>query len=214
MITQRNAAQLFVLMIVSVFIFTSCKKSSNTDTNGNTETFPAQISNIAPKSMIDSLRAVGVNVYSGTTPPLVNGIYLMTPDSCTYDNSPGNFAGTIFTDYKFRFSAQDNAAFTIMVEQKAMPAGTLSSTPVSTYISGSGNKFSIFLLRTITPSGITVQQFNVLSGTLTASGIQNLQNTLYVRSKGSDPGNIYPPAGTIRLFVTGRSGLAANSTTF
>ncbi len=211
---SKFLVQLFLLVVTVTFVFSSCKKDSDPDPVINTTTFPTPISNIVPQSMVDSLRAAGATVNAGTTPPVVNGIYLMQPDSCIYDNSPGNFAGTLFSDYKFRFSNQDNSLFTIMVEQKAIPSGTLSSTPVSTYISGNGNNFSIFLMRIVTASGIPVEQFNVLSGTLTAAGIQNLQNTLYIRSKGSDPGNIAPPAGTIRVFVNGASGLAATSTTF
>jgi len=191
----------------------SCKKSNDLPAITG-EIFPTPVSNQISQSMVDSLRVRGANVYSGTTPPIVNGIYFMHPDSCIYDNSPSNFAGTIFTDYKFRFTNQNNTSFTLNVEQKAIPAGTLSTTPVSTYISGSGNNFSIFVLRTISPGGIQVQQFNVLSGTMTAGGIQNLQNTLYVRSKGSDPGHTYPAAGTVRVFVTGVPGLAATSATF
>jgi hypothetical protein len=164
--------------------------------------------------MVDSLRAAGANIYDGTTPPIVNGIYLMHPDSCIYDNSPGHFTGTLFDDYKFQFTGQNNSLYTINVAQKAMSTGTLSSTPAYTYISGSGNNFSIFILRTSSPSGITVQQFNVLSGTLTSTGIQNLQNTLYMRSKTGDPANTIVAAGTIRVFVTGVPGLATISATF
>lgn len=207
---QKTSQFLFSILIIATFII-ACKKE---ETKTPTPSFPTPISNIVSQSMIDSLRAAGTNVYEGTTPPIVNGIYLMSPDSCVYDNSPGNFAGTLFADYKFRFSNQDNSLFTLTVEQKNMSSGALNPTPAYTYISGSGNNFTIFILRTISPTGITVQQFNILSGTLTASGIQNFKNTLFIRSKGSDPSGTLPPAGTIRLFVNGASGLATNSTTF
>ena len=208
---QKTSQFIFAIIVIASF-FISCKKEEERPTP--TPTFPTPISNIVSQSMVDSLRAAGTNVYEGTTPPIVNGIYLMSPDSCVYDNSPGNFTGALFADYKFRFSNQDNSLFTLTVEQKNVSSGVLSSTPVYTYISGSGNNFSIFILRTISPGGIAVQQFNILSGTLTTAGVQNFKNTLFLRSKGSDPSNTLPPAGTIRLFVTGRSGLAANSTTF
>lgn len=202
---------LFVFMFFA-FSFSACKKDSNT--NMPTNILPTPISNIVSQSMIDSLRAAGTTVNIGTTPNIVNGIYLMQPDSCIYDNSPGNFAGTLFADYKFKFTNQNNTLFTIDVEQKNLVSNVLNATPAFTYISGNGNDFSIFILRTISPGGIAVQQFNILSGTLTASGVQNLQNTLYLRSKINDVGNTLPPAGTIRLFVTGGSGLASTSTTF
>lgn len=206
-----NTKLLSVLLTICVIsmTFTSCKKDKDNNPVIDTTVFPTPISNLVPQSMIDSLRAAGTNVYAGTTPPIVNGIYLMQPDSCVYDNSPGNFTGTLFSDYKFRFSNQDNNLFTILVDQKAIPSGTLSAAPVSTYISGNGNQFSIFLLRTSTPGGLTVQQFNILSGTLTSDGIQGFQNTLYVRFNDGGPANGYPATGTIRRFVNGGSGLAA-----
>ena len=129
--------------MASILFFTF--KKDNTTISG--EKYPTPISNLVPQSMIDSLRARGTNIYSGTTPPIVNGIYLMTPDSCTYDNSPSNSAGSIFADYKFRFSAQDNTAYTLTLEQKVLPAGTLNAAPAYTFISGSGNNFTIFILQ-------------------------------------------------------------------
>ncbi len=212
---KKNSITYFLSALVLTLSLVSCKKETNNGSKLQDNTsFPTPIANFAPQSMIDSLRAVGAKVYAGSTPNIVNGIYFMHPDSCIYDNSPGNLTGIIFSDYNFKFSNQDNNLFTIGVEQKSLPAGILSSTPVSSYISGNGNDFSIFILRTVTPSGITVQQFNVLSGTLTPDGIQNFQNTLYIRSKVNDPNNTIAPAGTIRLFINGASGLAINSTAF
>lgn len=212
---MTNTAKFSYAALLMFLISTgmSCKKSDPAN-NSNPDAFPAVIANIAPGSMIDSLRNIGATIYGGSTPAIVNGIYFMQPDSCVYDNSPGNFTGTLFSDYKFRFTNQNNTSFTINVEQKSIPAGNLSPTPAQTFISGQGNNFSIFILRTVSPSGIPVEQFNILSGTLTTGGIQNFQNILYYRSKGSDPGNTLPPAGTIRRFVNGGAGLAVTTTTF
>jgi len=204
---------LFLLFVTTVLIFASCKKSS-TNTTTTTLTLPAPISNIVSQSMIDSLKAVGATIHEGTTPPTLNGIFLMHPDSCIYDNSPGQFTGQLFDDYKFDFSNQNNSLFTITVAQKDVASGVLSSAPVLSYISGSGNDFSIFLYRTLSPGGIQIQQFNILSGTLVSTGIKGFQNTYYLRRKTGDPGNTIAPAGTIRLFVNGGNGVAVTSTTF
>ena len=205
---------LFILILsTSGWGFPSCKKS-DTVTPSNTGSFPAPISNIVSQGMVDSLRAAGATIHAGTMPPVVSGIFLMHPDSCIYDNSPGHNAGSLFDDYKFKFTDQNNTLFTVTVAQKNVVSGVINSTPVSSFVSGSGNDFSVFILRTLSPSGIVVQQFNVLSGTLTQNGIQNFQNTLYMRSKTGDPNNTIAPAGTVRVFVTGKPGLATISTTF
>lgn len=211
--TKSARLNFAAFIFLGLLTMQSCKKSDSGN-NNTSDAFPAVIANIAPASMVDSLRNTGAAIYGGSTPAIVNGIYFMQPDSCVYDNSPGNFTGTLFSDYKFRFSNQNNTSFTIGVEQKAIPTGNLSTTPAQTFISGQGNNFSIFILETVSPTGVPVEQFNVLSGTLTAAGIQNFQNTLYLRSKGSDPGNTLPPAGTIRRFVNGGAGLAVTTTTF
>lgn len=209
----------FVLIITLLFVAGGCKKDDSEATPATTppvtttETYPVPIKNSIPQSMIDSLRDAGAVIHSGTTPPVVNGIYLMSPDSCIYDNN-GPTAGTLYADYKFRFSNQDNTTFTVTVDQKNMVTGVLNTTPVSSYICGSGNNFTVFILRTLSPLGITVEQYNVLSGTLTANGVQNFQNTLYMRSKGADPGNTVVAAGTIRVFLTGGNGLATTQSTF
>lgn len=202
-----------LLLLTGIIFLTQCKKSDNGDTP-QPDTFPTPIRSFISQSMVDSLRRAGATIYSGVTPPIVNGIYYMHPDSCIYDNSGGGFTGTLFADYKFKFYNQDNTAFTLNVDQKNTSSGALNPTPAAVYISGNGSSFSVFVLRTITPGGISVEQYNVLSGTLTANGIQNFQNVLYVRKKGSDPTGSYPPAGTIRVFVTGAPGLATVSTTF
>lgn len=203
---------LFTAVILTSILVSSCKKDDNN--SPGPDQFPAPIANIAPQSMIDSLRARGSHIYSGTTPPIVNGIYLMSPDSCTYDNSPSNSAGNIYSDYKFRFSNQDNSAFTITLEQKTYPGGLVSTAPASTYISGSGNNFSIFTLRNQSAAGIPGQIYNIFSGTITSAGIKDLQNTLYVRSKGADPNNLLIPAGSVRVFINGGAGTAVNVSTF
>ncbi|MFT3979166.1 MAG: hypothetical protein QM687_01765 [Ferruginibacter sp.] len=197
-----------------VAAMSSCKKDND---NGNeVSEYPDPIQQFISQGMIDSLRNAGATIYSGKTPPIVNGIYLMHPDSCIYDNGNSASVGAIFSDYKFQFANQNNTSFTLDFAQKSVPANVLSNPPVQTFISGSGNHFSIFVLRNLSVNGsIPVEQYNVFSGTLTTGGIQNFQNVLYMRNKFGDESNVYVVAkGTIRVFVTGAPGLATTQTTF
>ena len=72
-------------------LFRPAKKSKD-DVTPAGDTFPTPIQSMITQSMVDSLTAAGANIYSGTTPAIVNGTYFMCPDSCIFDNSPGNFA--------------------------------------------------------------------------------------------------------------------------
>jgi len=210
----RNSIQKLIILAIFAVVFSSCKKDDTTALPANTDVLPAPVSDFVSQSMIDSLRSAGATINTGVTPPVANGIYLQTHDSCIYDNNNPASVGALFSDYKFKFSNQNNTAFTVDVAQKTVPGGAISSTPVYSFISGSGNKFSIFIIRTTTLNGTHVQQYNVLSGTVAAGGIQDFQNTLYMRSKENDPTNTVVPAGTIRVFVTGAPGLATTSSTF
>ncbi|HQG37728.1 MAG TPA: hypothetical protein PLK15_01245 [Chitinophagales bacterium] len=212
-ISTTTISRVPLLLLILIFCILSCKKETDKITNETKEPFPQKIKSFLTQSMLDSLRNAGAVINSGTTPPIVNGIYLMSPDSCIFDNMSPT-AGTLYGDYRFKFSNQDNTADTLTVEQKLVATGLTHQLPVFSYISGSGTKFSIFLYRNVSAMGITVEQYNVLSGTWTAAGIQNLQNSLYIRNKGDDPDNKVAKAGTIRVFVTGRSGLAVNTPIF
>ncbi|HVM89154.1 MAG TPA: hypothetical protein VMT76_13275 [Puia sp.] len=206
---KTNFLSLIIVLILAGSFPVSCAKSNGTSQKNNNP-----LSATITQTMIDSLNIAGAHINQGSTPPTVNGIFLMTPDSCVYDNSSGNFAGQLFDSYKFQFSNQDNAKWTVAVAQKDVSTGIANPAPVETYITGSGQNFTIYMYSTSTPTGVSVEKYNVLSGTLTANGIQSFQNVLYLRNKGSDPGNTVAPAGTIRVFVTGGSGLAGITSSF
>lgn len=202
-----------LLLFATVLMFTlSCSKKDENINPKKEDVFPDQIKNFLTQGMLDSLRGAGATIYSGNTPPIVNGIYLLSPDSCIYDNTSA-LTGSIITDQRYRFSNQNNTNFTLTVDVKDLSTNALHQTAVKTFICGSGNNFSIFILRTILNT-IPAEAYNVYSGTLTTGGVLHLQNCLYIRNKGDDPTHLVAKAGTIRLFINAGNGLAINIPVF
>lgn len=205
------------LIAVCIFLSPACKKNngsgSSTNTNGNN--FSDSIKSLVPQPIIDSLRSWGMNIHDGQTPPSIAGIYVDSPNVCTFDNSVDHEAGRRFEDYKFRFSAQDNATSTIQADRKSIDGSQFDAATdsVATFISGSGNFFTIFAEEKGVGSGVSYTSLELFSGQITTAGIAYFQNGYYMKAKGPDPGNLLVPVGTSRIFIDADS-LAVTSATY
>jgi len=122
-------------LAISIMI-TSCKKDKKTPPSN---TLPAIINTIISQAQIDTLKKHGTVINEGTTPPVVSGIFLLSPNVCSYDNSGGNFSGQTFDDYAYKFSNQNTANFTVRVDYADVGGGDVGSDSTATYISGSVN---------------------------------------------------------------------------
>jgi len=178
-------------------------------------TYPAIFNTIITPAVLNVLQTNGTVINSGLTPPNISGIYLLSPDYCSFDNSGNNLSGRIFDDYKYQFTNQDNNSFAINVNYKDVAAGgtDAGSDVAATYITGSGNAFTIIAQLSGTSNGIPYTSLEILSGTVTANGIANFQKSEYLESKGSDPSNLLEPVGSTRIFED-QDGLSATQTTF
>lgn len=207
---------LLFCITLSIGVISSCKKKQQTtDTTGLGPNFPVVINTIVTPAILDTLTKHGTIVYNGLNPPTVNGIYLFSPDLCLYDNSSSKAAGTLFTDYKFKFSNQNTAQYTINVDLKAVNSNVVdaASANSSTFLSGNGNFFSVFSQTTGVLSGISYKSLDVYSGEMLSGNIKNFQHTIYLVSKGADPNNLLAIAGTIRVFAD-KDATSESQTTF
>jgi len=203
----------FAMIILSVAI-SSCKKSKKTTPVGPLgPNFPYALNTIISPAILDTLEAHGLAVHQGLTPATVNGIYLLSPDSCTFDNSGSNQAGDIFDEELFQFSNQDNGAFTISLAYNQGSGEEVGVDNKATFISGTGKQFTIFAQAKDTTDEIPSVELRVETGTLTTGGITNLQEGLYLVSKGSDPDNDLIPVGSTRIFEQ-EGGFSPTQTTF
>jgi hypothetical protein len=205
---------LFATIIVSV-AFTSCKKSKKVAPVGPLgANYPYILNSIITPAILDTLQKHGLHVHAGLTPAIVNGIYLLSPDECLYDNTGDYSVGEDIDDYKYQFSSQDNTTYTVSVAYTDVTSNNDSgSDNAATYISGTGTSFTIFAQAQGTLSGVSYTTLSVFSGILTSGGIQDFQNGLFLKSKVGDADNeVVAPVGTIRIFEN--PDLSATQTSF
>jgi hypothetical protein len=186
-------------VIFALIILQACKKSSG----GNSSNLPAPVNTIISQAIIDSMKNWGMTINEGTTPPALNGIYLMSPNICLFDNSRGNQAGQSFDDYKYKFSNQNNSDFTIRLDYKDVGGinSDSGSDVTATYIAGNGNAFTVFARVTGVSYGtISYTRIDMYSGVIASGGIQNFQTAFYMKTKSNDPSGLIVDPGDSRIF--------------
>lgn len=195
-----------LLIIITAIAFTSCKKSQKTAPVGALgPNYPYLLNTIITPAILDTLEKHGVIVHAGLSPATVNGIYLVHPNVCTFDDSGYGEAGNTFDDVEFQFTAQNNSNFSISENYKDVGGGNeFGSDNSATFISGTGNLFTVFAQEVGSSDNISFKSIYVISGQFDGSaGIVNLQWSFYMESKGDDPANTLVPVHTTRVFVDG-----------
>lgn len=197
---------LAILVIGFAISITSCKKEPSA-----AEIQTKRISDIIPQKYLDSLIRLGVTIHEGTTPPLVNGIYLANPTVLVASNVAGDIIGNTFADVKVKLTDQNNSNFGITLFGKLLLGN--NDTSIVTAISGSGNDFTVYGKVKASANATNYAIFAVIiSGTLSADGIINYQDAL-INIDNSNGGTYFIPEGTGRLIKDGNN-LASNTSFF
>ncbi len=179
--------KLFILglLVIAVFsfIFTSCKKDSET------LSLSKDIQNIVPDSTLNKIIALGMPINKGTKPTDLQNIFKASPHALKATNVPNDFAlGYVFADYKFRLYDQDNDKLTIKLDYVNGPE---SGTGIGGFVSGNGSDFSIFVKVHAVNSGTPAEVLQVISGTITAEGIKNFYFSNFMLEDYGDPKNLW-----------------------
>lgn len=185
----------FVLFVLSALFLSSCKKDKFN--------LSADIKNIIPTSMLTELKSKGIAINEGTTPPSIEGIYLASPYTLKSPYGPGDgwSAGKVINDYKYKFYDQTGGNLKVDYKQ---PSGSDQGSGLGSFISGSGNKFSVFSASNGSTSSIQYTTVSVISGELTSTGIKDFQCGFIFTKKAGDDGDVrYVPVGKSRVWVDG-----------
>jgi len=193
------------ILLGSAVTFYSCKDK---------ETEPAlsaKIQKIAPEALLTDLKTKGMPINEGVKPPKVDGIFVSSPHTCLVPYGPDdpNQAGYQFTDLTIQFSNQNFEDGSIVIATKS---GSTTSKGFGGFISGSGNKFSIFAELEITNGSATGKQIRIFSGEITPDGIKDLVTTLVFTEK-NDPGDYFLKVGQARI-IKDNDGLARKINSF
>lgn len=188
---------LLFLTLASLIIF-SCKKDKENNPLG--DGYPQALNKVITPVIIDSLHKRGVTVNSGLTPPVINGIYYLIPNYCTYDNAWTKGAGITYIPYKLQFSNQNNGNTSIVYAYKSI-SGTDTGGDANAFITGSGDAFTVYAqIPGSVDSLSTYTDLVVISGTIKNGIIGHLQQAKYLTSK-NDRYNRVVPVGTMRIYV-------------
>lgn len=204
---KQTIIRSLIAMVVLSFVVstTSCKKEKSAE-----EIQKAQINEVLPQKYIDTLKRLGINIYEGTTPPIVNGIYVANPTILLASTVDGDVIGATFSDIKVKLTDQNNTNFGIKLYGKKLLGE--NDTSIVTAISGSGNNFTVYgqVKASATPTNYAIFAI-VISGTLSADGIVNYQDAL-INIDNSKGATYFIPEGTGRLIKDGNN--IASTTSF
>ncbi|MCB0540735.1 MAG: hypothetical protein KDE33_24680 [Bacteroidetes bacterium] len=155
--------------------------------------------NPIPPEVLKQIEANGQVLHQGTNPPNINGKYLLSPAVLVRSNFDDDlFVGYTFVDNIITFSGwkKGSSDITIQVEE----VDHLIGTAMGSYISGSGNDFTVYVLIDLKDNdNHTVKTTHVFSGTIIKDGINNLQLSIFMVDDNGDPNDKYIENGQGRL---------------
>ncbi len=173
-------------IIITAGLF-SCKKNKEETPS---DPIVTQIQNILPQKFIDSLKKHGIVVNEGSTPPTINGIYIIEPIN-DYDNSFNFSPGDAADDARIKISNQSGSTAAVYIKSD----GDID-TSTAQIIAGSGNDFTVYAQA---KGGTPVYTYDyVMTGTYSATGIVNIKFSFVMVDNGGNTG--IAPTGTIRIF--------------
>ena len=196
---------LAALLLSSVLFLNSCKKN-----NDPAPGLSAKIQQIVPADLLSTMKTQGMPINEGTNPPNIEGIFISSPHTLVATYEGDSFKpGDTFIDFIVKFSNQDATEGSVSVDTKT---GSTTSTGIGGFVSGSGNKFTLFAEVNLTSGTATAKQIRVFSGEITSTGIKDFYSTLVIKEK-NDPSNLLIGVGKMRI-IKDSDGLASKRSTF
>ena len=168
------------------------------------ETFDERITQEIPVEYLSKMSA-HMPIYSGNTPPNIEGTFLISPNVMTYTNIENDFEiGSEFNDEVTDFSAQNMTTNTVMFRDESIWNSQVMaySDPAEAVVMGEGNNFTIFVIAKSTDveTNIWTKVAQIYSGTITTEGIKDCYFGLLMVDKDDDPEEQFIRRGDFRIF--------------
>jgi len=151
--------------------------------------------------VVTALEDLGYTFNTGDNPPSLTGSYMASQFELKNTTLNENI-GNIFSDYLVTFSNQKTGSIDLVSTQ-----GSNTSYGTGSIISGDGNKFSVYVIESVTNNGHTFKAAIAISGTYSSSGIQSFQYANLMLDDGGDPNGNLMPNNNGRLLID-KDGLA------
>lgn len=199
---------MLVRSIQSVFLATvvlalaSCGGGSGDDSSAVVPTFDGtrpSIVDLYSQDQIDALEALGLNFNLGDDPPNIEGTFRVEEKVLQASSVPGDNLSTDFLESSLTFSNQDDFNQTLDFSELE-GVGEASGVGSGSFISGSGQAFTVYFIVDSTIGDQTAETTVTVSGIMTANGIENLQQANFMLDNGGDT-DTWIPNNTGRLFI-------------
>jgi len=163
-----------ILLILCIGLaFSSCSKDDD-----EPKGVQSKINSVIPEESLRIVRGLGIETYSGDTPPDITGTYLMSPNLLFRSNIPNDApANSPFQNYTVNFSNFNASNFSISFTGTASGERDTSNSAV---IAGSGNNFSVYGQSTTVIGANSIVLGVIYSGTLENGKIKNLRRAIIV----------------------------------
>ncbi|HZH69836.1 MAG TPA: hypothetical protein VFD80_05250 [Flavobacteriaceae bacterium] len=187
----------FLLICSLVLLISSC---SSDDDSGGFDGSTGDIKDFVTPELYDIMTELGLVIHTGNTPPLLEGGYYMSPCILSATNIETDNIGAAYASQTFYLSNMNADNLTI---DYAGGGGSQQDDGSGSFISGSGNDFSIFLTITSEISGYEADTVFVLSGTETNDGFVDFQLAVFMKDNNGNPGGVFIEDGKGRIFIDG-----------
>ena len=159
------------------------------------------ITNLYSQDQIDAIEALGLTINLGDNPPNIEGTYRMSPGQLQATSVPNDPVqpGAVGFDTNFTFFDQNNSSLTVDLDLVEDNGSTSQGS--GSFISGSGQLFTVFFVTETTIGGFVADSTITISGVVNSSGIENLQFAAFALDHRDAPENIFIPENTGRLFI-------------
>lgn len=160
---------------------------------------PSDIEAVIPDEYIDLMDDY-IPIYDGTTPPDIEGIWLMDPLELYYDSAGATKEDFDFApDYIWFYDQTSDNTLNMMSTQNL---GDLS-TAEGVFVSGSGNNFTVYFNEYVTYNdGSWLVKATLMSGTVSGSYIKNFRYA-FIIVEDYDPNSQFMDAGDFRVLEDG-----------
>lgn len=208
---------IFKLFILCIILGLSSCSSNDSNENETTSSEKKLYDHYVDSKMQKSIDQLGVVIHKGNTPPNVEGIYTIDPFRCTMSNFNDGYLGVNLGTSTLTLSNQNTAKLSIdfnNITIYSFDSKDETWKGKGSFISGSGNKFSILLHSNgeLNKGSFVAKYKNliILSGELDIvnnqiKGIKNLQMASVMSDDYGDPNNTLIEIGQGRLFTNSYS---------
>ena len=164
--------------------------------------FDERITQDIPEEYLTKMSAY-MPIYSGSTPPNIEGVYLIHPSTRIYDSGSNSIEIKVYADVVPEYTDQDMTKNTVMYRYEQRNNGRVLSTTdkEEAKVLGEGENFTTFtiVISSSSSDDSWSKMATICSGTKIGDGIKNFFRGILVLDK-YDPNNDQMDIGDFRIF--------------